>query len=369
MSYTIEEIERDWGATGAFPDIIVEAFERSEQILGRDWVESTRQASGGQVRGPGPLLTVVSMGGRLTALGAVKNADKLVAKLKKHDISAEAELTAMHLLYVRNKQAEIEYEPSSRNGRRVDFRIRVIGKDWTYVEVTRPNISEARERLAAILSSITGLVSEIKREFALEVFFRREPDDEEVEGLLDPIRQFCINSSSKRQEVSDLALLILSDVTPRQITPHQEPGDHATPRLYAALAIVGKHEPERHVVASVPYADKRADAFLHDKAAQLPKDHPGMIMVDVSGEPTAFSSWGATLARRFQTGIHTRVSGVCLFAPLLLPLGNRLIWVPCVQLHINPKARLALPCWITESLKDAASDFGTLLKSRGTAQL
>lgn len=367
MSYTIEEIERDWGATGPFPEIVVDAFERAEQILGRDWVASTRRVSGGQVRGPGPLLAVVSMGGRLTALEAVKNAGKLVAKLKKHDISAEAELTAMNLLHVRNKKAEIEYEPGSRNGRKVDFRIRVTGKDWTYTEVTRPNISEAMERLTAILSRITGLVREIKREFALEVFFRREPDDEEVEGLLDSIRQFCVDSSSKRQEVSDLALLILSDVTPGQITPYQEPEDHATPRLGAAQVIVGKDEPKRHVVARVPYSDKRADAFLHDEAAQLPKDHPGMIMVDVSGEPTAFSSWGATLARRFQQGIHTRVSGVCLFAPQLLPLGNGLMWIPSVQLHINPNARLALPSWIAGSLKDAANDFGTLLRSRGTA--
>jgi len=366
MSYTIEEIERDWGATSSFPEIVIDAFERAEQILGRDWVASTRRVSGGQVRGPEPLLAVVSMGGRLTALGAVKNAEKLVAKLKRHDISAEAELTAMHLLHVRNKKAEIDYEPGSGNGRKVDFRIRVTGKDWTYIEVTRPNISEAMERLTVILSRITGLVKEIKREFALEIFFRREPDDEEVEGLLDPIRQFCIDSSCKHQEISDLAFLIISDV-PGQITPYQESEDHAMPRLGAAQVIVGKDEPKRHIVARIPYSDKRADDFLHNEAPQLPKDHPGLIMVDVSGEPTAFSSWGVILARRFQPGIHTRVSGVCLFAPQLLPLDNGIIWIPRVQLHVNPNARLALPSWITGSLKDAANDFGTLLRSRGTA--
>jgi len=364
MSYTIDEIERDWGATSAFPEIVVDAFERVARILGRDWIASTQCVSGGQVRGPGPLLTVVSMGGRLTALGAVKNAEKLVAKLKKHDISAEAELTAIYLLHVRNKKAEIEYEPVSRNGRKVDFRIRITGKAWTYIEVTRPNISEAMEHLTAILSRITGLVREIKREFALEVFFRREPDDDEIEGLLDSIRQFCVDSSSKCQEVSNLALLILSNVIPGQITPYQEPEDHATPRLGAAQFIVGQDEPKRHVVARVPYSDKRADAFLHNEAAQLPKDHPGMIMVDLSGEPTAFSSWGATLARRFQPAIHTRVSGVCLFAPLLLTLDNGLMWIPSVQLHINSNARLALPSWIVGSLKDATNDFGTLFRSR-----
>jgi len=367
MSYTIEEIERDWGATGPFPEVVVDAFERAEQTLGRDWVVSTRSVSGGQVRGPSPLLAVVSMGGRLTALEAVEDATKLVAKLKKHDISAESELTAMHLLYVRNKKAEIEYEPNGRNGRKVDFRIRIADKDWTYVEVTRPNISEARERLTSILERITSLVGEIRRQFALEVYFRREPDDQEIEGLLNRIRQFCADSTSKRQEVGALALLIFSDVTPGQVTLYQEPGDHTIPRLGAAQTIVGTGEPKRHVVARIPYSDKRADAFLRNEAAQLPKNHPGLVMVDVSGEPTAFSSWGAILARRFQPNIHRRVSGVCLFAPQLLLIDSGLIWIPRVQLHVNPNARLVLPSWVGESLKDAANDFGTLLGYRRTA--
>ena len=366
MPWTIEEIERDWGATSPLPEIVIDAFERVETVLGRDWLTSTREVPGGQVRGAGPLLTVLSMGGRLTALAAIEGAARLVAKLKAHDSSAEAELTAMHLLHVRNKKSQIEYEPDTGNGRKSDFRIRLADKDWTYVEVTRPNISEAMERLMGILNRITGLVRKIQREFALEVFFRREPEDAEIERLLDRARQFCAEGLNQREEVDDLALLILSDVTPGQIVPYQEPGDHATPRLGAAMAVVGTGQPRRHVVARIPYSDKRADAFLHDEAAQLPTGHPGVIMVDVTGEPSAFSSWGPILARRFRPSIHTRVSGVCLFAPQLLPMSDGLMWIPKVQLHLNPNARLALPAWVSASLQDAANDFGTILKSLGT---
>ena len=344
-----------------FPEIVVDAFERVEEVLGRDWIASTRQIPGGQVQGPSPLLTVVSMGGRLSVLEAVEGAGKLVAKLKRHDSSAEAELTAMHLLYVRKKTARIEYEPDSRNGRKADFRIQVEGVNWTYVEVTKPNISDERERLMGILGRITSLVWEIKRQFALEVFFRREPNDEEIDPLLTRIRQFCAEGTNKREEVDSLALLILSDVTPGQITPHQEPGDNATPRLSEAKMVGGGGEPSRHVVARIPYSDKRADKFLSDEAAQLSKDHPGLIMVDAGGDPTVFSSWGAILARRFQPNIHTRVSGVCLFAPYLIPLADSLVWVPAVKFLINPHARLALPSWISSALLDAAHDFGTVL--------
>jgi hypothetical protein len=360
MSYTIEEIERDWGATSTFAEVVVDLFERAEKILGRGWVTSTREIHGGQVRGPGPLLSVMSMGGRLIALEAIEDGTKLVAKLKKRDTSAEAELTAMHILYVRNKIVKIKYEPDVGNGRKADFGLQTKDGDITYVEVTKPNVSEVSERLTKILNRITDLVSSIKRQFALEVFFKREPDDKEVEELLVHIQQFCAEGTNKRQEFGDLALLILSDVTPGQIMSHQEPGDQTTPRLVAVQVIVGSGEPKRHVMARIPYSDQRADVFLRREAAQLSKNRPGLIMVDVSAEPTAFSSWGKVLTRRLQPGIHTRVSGICLFSPQLLPTGNNLMWIPRVHLHVNPNARLALPSWIAASLDDAATAFGTL---------
>jgi hypothetical protein len=359
MSWTIEEIERDWGATSALQDIVVEAFERIERILGREWIAAVRGRSGSHVRGPALLLEVVSMGGRLSVLDAVEGAEQLVRRLKQHDASAEAELTAMHLLYSRNRAAQIELEPgvvAGKSARKADFRIRVSGKVWTYIEVTRPNISEAAERIMALLDRITDLVREIKREFALEVFFRREPEEEEVEPLLVRIRQFCVNGKAEQEEVDGLALLLLSDA-PGRIIPYQEHEKPATPRLANAKFIGGGAEPRRHIVARVPYADKRADKFLADEAAQLPTDYPGLIMVDTSREPAAFASWAPILSRRFQPNIHTRVGGLCLFAPQLLPIRDTLVWVPRVQLHVNPHAKRALPQWMRQALDEAARDF------------
>lgn len=362
----IEEIERDWGATSPLPSIVVDAFERVERTLGREWIAAVRNRSGGQVRGPASLLQVVSMGGQLSVLDALKGPERLITKLKQHDASAEAELTAMHVLYSRNRTAETEYEPRVVTGhspRKADFRIRAPDECWTYVEVTRPNISEARERLTGVLNRITDLLLEIKREFALEIYFRREPENKEVEPLLGRIQRFCVDGKADREEVDDLALLLLSDVQPGQITPHQEAGEPATPRLGAAKFIGGGGEPSRHIIARVPYTDKRADRFLADEAAQLPRDHPGLIMVDVSGEPTAFASWAPILSRRFQPNIHTRVSALCLFAPCLLPMSDGLLWIPQVRLLVNPHAKLPLPQWIEQALNEAARDFGLSLEA------
>ena len=80
-------------------------------------------------------------------------------------------------------------------------------------------------------------------------------------------------------------------------------------------------------------------------------------MVDASGESTEFVSWAPILSRRFQPNIHTRVGGLCLFAPQLLPMSDGLLWVPQVRLHVNPHAKLALPQWVQQALNQTACDF------------
>jgi len=361
MTCTIEEIERDWGITSTAPSVVLDAFERVERILGRDWIAQIRAPFGGHAPGAAPFLDVVSMGGRLGVLDGIEAPERLIARLRRHDRSAEAELTAMHLLHCRNRTAEIELEPdvsARRSVRKADFRIRLPGGTWTYVEVTSPNVSEARERVTVILDRITGLLWEVRREFALEVFFKREPREDELETLCVRIRRFCSEGKREREEVGDLALLILSSVRPGQITPHEEANGQVTARLAMAKVLGGGAQPRRHIVARIPYADQRADKFLADEAAQLDRGYPGLIMVDASGEPAAFTSWGPILARRFQPRIHTRVGGMCLFAPHLLPVENNLLWVLKVQLRVNPHAKLALPEWIREAVEEAARDFG-----------
>jgi hypothetical protein len=76
MAWTWKQIEQDWLAGGRVatePSAVVEAFERVEAVLGRDWIEQSRvhplvvpKGSPPQttvVRGSDPVLTVVQMGG------------------------------------------------------------------------------------------------------------------------------------------------------------------------------------------------------------------------------------------------------------------------------------------------------------------
>ncbi len=80
-------------------------------------------------------------------------------------------------------------------------------------------------------------------------------------------------------------------------------------------------------------------------------------MVDVTGERSAFGSWGPILSHRFQPNIHTRVGALCLYATSLLPIGAGLVWVPQVRVYPNPHAKLPMLNWIEEVLAEATAIF------------
>jgi hypothetical protein len=70
-------------------------------------------------------------------------------------------------------------------------------------------------------------------------------------------------------------------------------------------------------------------------------------MVDVTGQPTALTSWPELVLRRFTPRQHTRVGAVLLFS---LPLiGNE--FVPTVNLVRNPHSAVAVPAWIDTTVE------------------
>src|SRR5262249_40342315 len=106
----------------------------------------------------------------------------------------------------------------------------------------------------------------------------------------------------------------------------------------------------------VPFADQRARVVLSAEARQLPKNEPGLVMVDVTGQPTALESWADLVPRRFTPTQYTRVGGVLLFmtAITLTPLG--LTWLPSLKLIPNPHAAIPLTGWITGVIEETRAE-------------
>jgi hypothetical protein len=361
LAWTWDEIDQDWllgSKLAATPDEVVTAFNRVDHVLGRGWIEASRTHSGVPSRGTLVTLHVVTTGQLLANLDSISGTDELIEKLRIHDASAFAELTALHLIRSQEPSSIIEVGPSDRVGdrnRRPDFRVRLGSEAWIYVEVTQPDIAEAQTRVQNVLNRIADLLQPIKKGFALEVFLRREPTNEDLEELVPAIQDVCVLEGHQSRDLPGLAILTLNASQPGLVVPLEHSGEPNVPRLGCAKALSGLSEPHRHISVRMAYADDRAEDFLRKEAKQLPSDSPGLIMVQMSRAPGGFKSWEPVLRRRLQPTQHTRVSMVCLFGSgyQLTPEGEA--WILETKLIPNPNARFPLSTWITDALSKAGS--------------
>jgi hypothetical protein len=358
VAWTYDRIQREWlggGRIAMAPDLVVSAFLRCEELLGNDWIERMKRGS----TGTSPTLSVASVGTLLASISDLKDTAPLLAKIRNSDRSAFAELRAIYLLRRDTATSFVELEPTvtiAGRDRKCDFRIQRSDEPWVYVEVTQPDTSEAQARVQELLSSFADSVTSIKKAFTLEVFFRREPSDDEASHLLRTIPEFCSKARSEgeeaREEIPDgLGLLILNQQAASQVVLNDH-GEAPIPRLGAAKVIVGGGEPSRHIVVRVPYADERAEQILTSEARQLPTDAPGLVMVEMGGVPGGFRSWPPIIERRFQPTMHTRVGAVCLFMSGQVGTADGEAIIFDGRLIVNKHARIALPTWVETTVQE-----------------
>jgi len=370
MAWTWKQIEQDWLAGGRVatePSAVIEAFERVEAVFGRDWIEQSRvhplvvpRGSPPQttvVRGSDPVLTVVQMGGLLGSLEGVPDVDTLMKKLRRGERAAMAEATAIHLLRQHPSDSVVELEPTvpvaGRSDRKGDFRVRRNGEPWTYVEVSATDRNATERDVLRILERLGEPVHSMSGSFALELFFRSLPGEDEVEAILGRVRDLDGRADSLSEELPEgLGTLVYdptgdpTDVSPRVLNEPYRPG-------LGRAAVVHREGEVRSISVRLPYADNRGRKKLGKESLQVPRNDPGLVMIDTAGAPGSRQSWEPAI--RGDLHNHTRVSAVCLFRWASMPQ-NDLAEVVSVtgRLIVNPSARRTLPSWITERLSALA---------------
>jgi hypothetical protein len=359
MPWTLKDIETEWLIPGEplmFPaDIFLEAFRVAEEIRGEAWVRScTYLPSGYRQLGYASILRVLWFAERAQVIRDGINAATLIDRLRAGDAAAESELTAIHVLRSDNRDTTLEIGPTVQVGprmRKPDFRIAKQGEPWTHVEVTALHRSNASQQVQAVLAQLTDRIMASTDSFVLEFVFSRIPNDEELSALLARAAQEIGDPNPRRVEFSDLAVLIFKELATAITVSPTPTGDAPVPMYAMARTFQGPDEATKQVLARMPFSDQRAEDVLNSEAEQLPKDTPGLIMVEVTAQPTALSSWEALSRRRFTPTQHTRVGGIILFMHATQPTDQGLAFLPHVKLLANPHARLPLSKWISDTVE------------------
>lgn len=187
------------------------------------------------------------------------------------------------------------------------------------MEVTQLNRSTVSERTQETLRRIATEVTSNLRPFVLEIVFWRDLAEGEEDDLVRQACNACQEANKGRRDVGDLASLLVKSDDPAVVNPTILPEDDGGTRMAIAKTIVGPGQPNRQIVIRVPFADQRAEAILSAEARQLPKNEPGLVMVDVARQPTAFEIMGglsappihtdATYTRRWRASVYDSHDG------------------------------------------------------------
>jgi len=357
MLWTWDEIERNWLGGGLIaypPDAVVDVFNRVEAVFGRDWLEASRDYGDVRAKGALPTLAVVADGMRLALLDGVPGAERLMDRLRQREEGSWSELTALYLLTSGLKGQEVECEPPTLVAGRMrapDWRLRWRPDPWTYVEVTEPQTSKETARVREIMARLVAPIDVVKASYALEVFLRREPTEEEIYRLLGRITEVCGLAGSHEEELPDgLGRLFLNQNRPGEVVIDDH-GEEYRPRQGLMRTRVGPNEPYRHIAVRLAFTDQRADRFLHAKARQLPNDTPGFVMIQMGRAPGGMKTWGSLIRSRLQPNRHTRVSGVCLFQSGFFPTPEGEAWRHEAELIVNPHAPIPLPPRVAKAIR------------------
>jgi hypothetical protein len=221
-----------------------------------------------------------------------------------------------------------------------------------YVEVTRPETSVETQALHQTLGRLSQPVETIRRSFALELFLRRPPTEGEIELLAERVEAVAVLDGFHTEELAnDLGRLFLNEHPPGQVVLDDH-GEPYRPQLGAARVIASTGEggePHRHIAVRIAYTDDRAEAFLRSEARQLPKDAPGLIMIETGDAVGALKRWEPVLVGRFRPAQHTRVSAIVLFRSGMRADDPPRLYLE-VKLVSNEFARYRLPAWIADKI-------------------
>jgi hypothetical protein len=297
-------------------------------------------------------LVVRNLGYELSVIKGATNMGRLLEKLRDRDSSARAELAASSLL-LPEPNAEVEFEPRVAVGhreRKPDFRTRIPGAPWTYVEVTQPDRSAAHMRVDDALEQFSPILDDVTGTYAVEVFFWRQPNDEELRIVRSEVAQVAHQLGEREHALpAGLGTIYVNTAEPGRVVTDDHDRPHV-PRLGRADVRDESGVTMRSIAVRMPYADGRSANVLAAEARHLPHAAPGLIMVHTAGAAGSMRSWPTIVEEELALGLYEQISAVCLFrmGAVVADAGMRRgVWLHLIH---NQGANHNLPTWLTRQL-------------------
>jgi hypothetical protein len=298
-----------------------------------------------------PILRAMLIAEKLSAVKDCVGFGAVLEKIKLNDASAHSELTAAFLLA--SHETTIEFEPAvtvKNRSRKSDFRAKPKNGDWCYVEVSRPDESELQKKAQSVVESIAKKLSEIPADVVLDCILLKEPSVLEIATVCERIAALIQDATPAIHRIPELALVAVNQTPPGQAAV-QDYGEPIRPRIAITTFQVDAGNTRKTITVRIPFEDERAESFITHEARQLPTDHPGLIMFDMTTAVSGMTAWKPLLVRRLQPKQHTRVSAICMFTGNYMMTSKGFGWFPDAAVLKNEHAHIPIPEWIVNRLE------------------
>jgi hypothetical protein len=351
MTVDWKAIQEEWllGQTISLSETdVLDRFSLIEELLGETWLNGLKVAPG---LAP-PILRAMLIADKLSAVKDCVGVGAVLEKIKLNDASAHSELTAAFLLAAPG--TTIEFEPAimvKNRSRKSDLRVKGKNADWCYVEVARPDESELQRKAQSVVASIAKQLSAIPSDVVLDCILLKEPSAVEKASVCDRIAALVQDAAPAIHKIPELALIAVNQTPPGQAVV-QDYGEPVRARIAITSFQVDAGNTRKTITVRIPFEDERAEGFITHEARQLPTDHPGLIMFDMTTAVSGMTAWKPLLARRLQPQQHTRVSAICMFTGNFMMTSKGFGWFPDAALLKNEHAHIPIPEWIANRLDE-----------------
>jgi len=311
-------------------DRALEAFNGLCQDFGRPWLEAYYKGA----LSPHLVMAIVNLWEDWSLVNRLPGWEQLAKRwqsgIDEQGVKTEVRVVAALL----SKGARVELFPPAGN-RVPDFRYQVSDA-WIYAEVSKRELSKAVESGRLMLNQVADAAAEAVPGRHGKVGVLRELTQDDLNRFIGWLRAL---GAEERRDFEDIAVFdtdTLESGTNREDIVFQLVG---SPKLFSTKISFREAGVSLKGSACAQISDTAAQEVLEKEAAQLPREGPGIVCLDVSTIVGGIDEWVPLIQRRFQPSINTRISAVVLFSTFISSGGLSTTW----RLLSNPHARTPIP--------------------------
>jgi len=342
MPFQWKDILQNW-MLGQPPDYkiedVVNAFNDVERIMGSKWLDRVF----GQSRGTMEAIQIIELGRTLREIEKIPAGSSLISKISAcyphtiyqgnarrkpdpttfgssdelHEL-AHALAVAQSVAHYRRHSLEIELEPElsvKTKKRHPDFRVK-HDSAWVYVEVVCPGFSQEEQNIYKTLARIANVNAKIRMDRVAEVYLFKDPSETEISQIIDKCKSLAESDLQPQECAIGNTAQIFTNPWNQELLPTFLPAvNEKRPILGFVRFEINNEEGIAHgrkCNVKMPFTDERAQRILSEKSRQLSKEHPGLIIVDVSRVSGGLKRWPELMKGRLQPNLNRRISGILI---------------------------------------------------------